>query len=186
MRIISGKFKGSQIKFLKNLSTRPLKDSVKENIFNILLHSNNFKIKISQANVLDLYSGIGSFGLECISRGAKNVTFIERDINAVKILKQNLSRLSILNNVLVIKNEVQSTLSNLNKKKYNIFFFDPPFEDLEFYNNLQFIKLNELYDTNHIVIIHRENKASENFEKYFHVILEKKYGRSKIVFGNFN
>ena len=55
MRIISGKFKGSQIKFLKNLSTRPLKDSVKENIFNILLHSNNFKIKISQANVLDLY-----------------------------------------------------------------------------------------------------------------------------------
>ena len=44
----------------------------------------------------------------------------------------------------------------------------------------------EFYDTNHIVIIHRENKASENFEKYFHVILEKKYGRSKIVFGNFN
>ena len=71
MRIISGKFKGIKIQFLRNSFTRPLKDSVKENIFNILEHSKKNEVKINTANILDLYSGIGSFGLECLSREAK-------------------------------------------------------------------------------------------------------------------
>ena len=55
-------FKGKKIKYLKNKITRPLKDSVKENIFNILKHSNLIKIKIDKSNVLDLYSGVGLLG----------------------------------------------------------------------------------------------------------------------------
>ena len=55
----------------KSKKTRPLKDSVRENIFNILMHSNLIKVNLKNANILDLYSGIGSFGIECISRGAK-------------------------------------------------------------------------------------------------------------------
>ena len=77
MRIISGTFKGRSIKFLKNSFTRPLKDSVRESIFNILKHSNFIKPKIENSSVLDLYSGIGSFGIESLSRGAKGVVFIE-------------------------------------------------------------------------------------------------------------
>ena len=79
MRIISGKFRGKFIKFLRNKTTRPLRDSVKENIFNILKHYNKFKIDIQKAKILDFYSGVGSFGLECLSRGAEKVIFIERD-----------------------------------------------------------------------------------------------------------
>ena len=90
MRIISGKFKGKFIKFLKNDTTRPLRDSVKENIFNILKHSNKFKIEINNAKILDFYSGVGSFGLECLSRGAKKVIFVERDKRALQILKKML------------------------------------------------------------------------------------------------
>ena len=71
MRIISGKFKGKSINFLRNTTTRPLKDSVRENIFNILNHSNFIKINFNESSVLDLYSGIGSFGIECLSRGVK-------------------------------------------------------------------------------------------------------------------
>ena len=78
MRIISGYLKGKSIIFLKNSNTRPLKDSVKENIFNILKHSNLMNINIEKANILDLYSGIGSFGIECISRGAEKDTFVEK------------------------------------------------------------------------------------------------------------
>ena len=77
MRIISGKLKGSKIRFIKNTSTRPLKDSVKENIFNIINHSKKI-VEIKRANILDIYSGIGSFGLECISREAEKVTFRAR------------------------------------------------------------------------------------------------------------
>ena len=94
MRIISGTLKGRSIDFLKNSNTRPLKDSVRESIFNILYHSNTFKVNIKNSNVLDLYSGIGSFGIECISRGAVRVMFVEQDINAVKILRENLTKLS--------------------------------------------------------------------------------------------
>ena len=68
MRIIGGKFKGKNIFFKKSKVTRPLKDSVKENIFNILTHSNLLKIDLKDSSVLDVYSGIGSFGLEAISR----------------------------------------------------------------------------------------------------------------------
>ena len=57
------------------------------------------KIKVENSNVLDLYSGIGSFGLECISRGAKKITFVEKNKGALKILKNNLLKLSNKNNV---------------------------------------------------------------------------------------
>ena len=92
MRIISGKFKGSLLKFIRSSFTRPLKDSVKENIFNILIHSKNIEVKIDNSNVIDLYSGIGSFGLECLSRGANKVTFIEQNPSVLKILNENLKR----------------------------------------------------------------------------------------------
>ena len=97
MRIISGFLKGKKINYLKNSTTRPLKDSVKENIFNILAHSKLIKIKFESSNILDLYSGVGSFGLECISRGAKKVTFIEKNNLASNVLKENLQKLSIKN-----------------------------------------------------------------------------------------
>ncbi len=75
MRIIGGKFKGRKLLHPINNKTRPLKDLVKESIFNIIDHSKKIKFKINNINVLDLFAGSGSFGLECISRGAKKVFF---------------------------------------------------------------------------------------------------------------
>ena len=109
MRIISGKFKGKSIDYLKSKITRPLKDTVKENIFNILSHSNLIRdINIQRSNVLDLYSGVGSFGLECISRGANQVTFIEEDVNAIKVLKSNLKKLSSADNAKVVNDKIEN------------------------------------------------------------------------------
>ena len=124
MRIISGFLKGRSINFLKNANTRPLKDSVRESIFNILKHSNLIKIKIKDSNVLDLYSGIGSFGIECISRGANKVTFVEKDFNAIKILKENLTRLSIVNKSEVYDKKIEKILLNNISGKFNLFFLD--------------------------------------------------------------
>ena len=96
MRIISGILKGKTFEFLKTNITRPLKDSVRENIFNILAHSNEINVRVKKAKILDLYSGIGSFGIECISREANLVNFVEQDTNAINVLKKNLLKLSIL------------------------------------------------------------------------------------------
>jgi len=182
MRIISGRLKGKAFNFLKNLTTRPLKDSVKENIFNILEHSNLINIKIEKANILDLYSGIGSFGLECISRGAKKVTFVEKDKNALIILKNNLIKLSITDKAKIVEEKIENAI-NKKIEKYNIFFLDPPFKDKEFINNLFLIKKNKLYQNKHVIIIHRDKSSSDPIDDYLDVIIEKKYGRSKIIFG---
>ncbi len=88
MRIISGSFKGKKILEPKDIKTRPLKDLTKESIFNIIRHSNKFKVDLENANVLDLFSGVGSFGIECLSRGAKKVIFIENYKEVLPILKK--------------------------------------------------------------------------------------------------
>ena len=93
MRIIGGKFQGKKLIEPKDKETRPLKDLTKESILNIINHSNKFSININKANVLDLFSGVGSFGIECFSQGASHVTFIEKYEGVLLILKKNLNNL---------------------------------------------------------------------------------------------
>ena len=171
MRIISGLFKGKNLNFAKNSITRPLKDSVKENIFNILHHSNLFDIQIKNANILDLYSGIGSFGLECISRGAKKVKFVEQNKLSSKILKENLDFLSIKNQAELVNDSVENFLKKKDENKYSIIFLDPPFSDQLFVNNLRLIKKNKIWKKDYIVIIHRE-KNYWKFWEFFNTFLD--------------
>lgn len=183
MRIISGKLRGKSISFLKNLNTRPLKDSVKESIFNIIIHSNSLNIEIKDSNILDLYSGVGSFGLECISRGANKVTFIEQNKLACETLKKNLNQLSVNDKATLINDDVENIF--LRNKKFDIFFFDPPFADNKFIKILSLLKKNNLFEKKHLIIIHREKNSKDHLEKYLRVVFTKTYGRSKIIFGIF-
>ena len=182
MRIISGKLKGKSIDFVKNLQTRPLKDNVRESIFNILKHSSICKVNLESSNILDLYSGIGSFGIECISRGAKKITFVDKDVNASYILKKNLSQLSIIDKTKIYNTKIEDFLFLDFKDKFDIFFFDPPFKDVKFLENLKEIKKKKIFKKNHIVIIHREKNSKDNFEDIIQIIEAKKYGRSEIFF----
>ncbi len=185
MRIISGKLKGKNISFLKSLTTRPLKDSVKESIFNIITHSNLININLKNSNILDLYSGIGSFGLECVSRGAEKITFVEKDKNVVEILKKNLLNLNIKKDINVVVDEIENFLKNNLSEKFEIIFLDPPFANNNYLEELKMIKRKKSYKKNHIVIIHRERKSSEDFKNVLKPIIIKQYGRSKIIFGKF-
>ncbi len=183
MRIISGKLKGKSINFAKTNSTRPLKDSVKENIFNIITHSNEFKIDIQKSNILDLYSGFGSFGLECISRGASSVTFFENDSAALNILNKNLNNLSIQNKAKIINDNIKNIEKKIINKKFEIIFLDPPYLNNEYLDLLKTIKIKRLHKKNHIVIIHREKRSDDNFFNILKIIVERNYGRSKVIFG---
>ena len=185
MRIISGKLKGKSISFIRSSITRPLKDSVKENIFNIIAHSNLLNINLNKSNILDLYSGVGSFGLECLSRGADKVVFIEKDKIAVTTLNINLKTLSIKEKAKVVNEKIVDFLNRKQFEKFDIFFFDPPFADNNFIEELKLIKKKKIYKNNHIVIIHRGHKSSDNFKNIIDPIIIKKYGRSKIIFGKF-
>ena len=93
MRVIGGNLKGKKLLIPLDKSTRPLKDMVRESIFNILDHSSKVSKNINNSNVLDLFSGTGSFGIECLSRGAQEVIFFENYSNSIKILKSNIFNL---------------------------------------------------------------------------------------------
>ena len=185
MRVISGIFKGKSINFLKSAVTRPLKDSVKENIFNIIKHSKFITVKINNSTVLDLYSGVGSFGIECISRGAKKIVFVEKNKIALEFLRKNLENLSIIEKASIKADEIKEFLKSSTKEKFEIIFFDPPFAENSYINDLKLIKKNKIFSNNHIVIIHRERKSVDNLEGLINIFITKKYGRSKIIFGKF-
>ena len=117
MRIISGLYKGKKILAPIDRETRPLKDLTKESIFNVINHSNKFKVDINNAVVLDLFSGVGSFGLECLSRGVNEVIFVENYSGVLPILKKNLKNLKSINNYHIIEEDIFNGNFLFNLKK---------------------------------------------------------------------
>jgi 16S rRNA (guanine966-N2)-methyltransferase len=183
MRIISGSFKGKKILEPKDKQTRPLKDLAKESIFNVITHSNKFKIDFNNSIILDLFSGVGSFGLECLSRGVDKVFFIENYIGVLPILEKNLSNLKTVNNYKIIKKNIyKDDIFNNFENKFDIIFLDPPYKDKNI--NIIFEKIAEfkILKKNSIIILHRHKKEGDIFPKNFEIIEEKEYGISKIIF----
>ena len=184
MRIIGGRFKGKKILQPKNKQTRPLKDLTKESIFNILNHSNKFKISVENSIVLDLFSGVGSFGLECLSRGAKHVTFVENYIGVLPILKNNLNNLNISEKYEIIEEDLMSNFPIKKiRQKFNIIFLDPPYKEKRLPNIIDDIFQKKILNKNGVIVIHRHKKENDEFSKNFKILDEKKYGISKILFG---
>ena len=185
MRIISGSIKGKKILLPKDKLTRPLKDLTKESIFNIIKHSKLLNIKLEQANILDLFSGIGSFGLECLSRGATSVTFLENYKEVLTVLKKNINNLKQENFSKLIEKDIfsENTLKSLNEK-FDIIFMDPPYKEKKLTGLLNTIIKLKLIKDNGIIIIHRHKKEEDVFPNQFNTIIKKNYGISKIIFGN--
>ena len=183
MRIISGLYKGKKILEPKDIQTRPLKDLTKESIFNIINHSNKFKINVSNAIVLDLFSGVGSFGLKCLSRGVNEVIFVENYLGVLPILKKNLGNLKTIENYSIIEEDIfnENFLSNL-KKSFDIIFLDPPYKIKNISKLLNKIQIFKLLNNNGIIILHRHKDEEENLPLNFKIVQNKKYGISKIMF----
>ena len=183
MRIISGTFRGKKILEPKDIKTRPLKDLTKESIFNILNHSNKFKIDLENSNILDLFSGVGSFGIECLSRGAKYVVFAERYDGVLPMLRKNLQSLKSIENFEIIQQDIYNDKFFLNlNKKFEVIFMDPPYRDKNLSLLLDIIKNEKILKENGILIIHRHKDEKDIIPNKLNIIEEKKYGLSKIIF----
>ena len=185
MRIISGNFKGRKILTPNDINTRPLKDLTKESIFNILKHSNKFNVEIENSIVLDLFAGVGSFGIECLSNKAKYVTFVENYNGVLPILEKNLANLKLDKKFEIIDKNIFNELK-LIKNNYDIIFLDPPYKDNNIAELIDKIFEINLLSKNGIIILHRNKKVKEKYSKKFNILEEKTYGISKILFGNLN
>tara|TARA_B110000014_G_scaffold106138_1_gene72814 strand:+ start:160 stop:726 length:567 start_codon:yes stop_codon:yes gene_type:complete len=187
MRIIGGTFKGKKLFEAFDKNTRPLKDLVKESIFNILEYSQEEKINLKNSSVLDLFSGTGSFGLECVSRGASKVYFFENYNESIEIIKKNSKKLKSEKKVKIFNISAYNLIKiqELKSIKFDLIFLDPPYKEKNIKEILEEIyKINILKD-NGIIVLHRHKKNQENFGKNFIVKRTNKYGISKIIFGKF-
>lgn len=185
MRIISGKLKGKKIDIPKDNFTRPLRDLVKESIFNVIDYSNKFNAKIKNGQILDLFSGTGSFGLEAASREAKNIIFVENHIPAIQILKKNIQKLNCENKSNIIENNCFSYLDTLDHDtvKFDIIFLDPPYKEKKINDLLDEILRKKILKEDGIMIIHRHKKDTIELTHNLNIVDVRYYGISKIIFG---
>ncbi|HOV29605.1 MAG TPA: RsmD family RNA methyltransferase [Candidatus Dojkabacteria bacterium] len=126
VRITAGKAKNFNIEIPR--ATRPMTDRMKIRVFDILRED------IFNKNVLDLYAGAGSFGLEALSRGAKSVTFVDASKNADLIIKKNVAHTGFLPESTVVREKVEEYLYTAinepedQRKTFDIIFIDPPYK----------------------------------------------------------
>tara|TARA_B100000674_G_scaffold459415_1_gene436542 strand:+ start:117 stop:677 length:561 start_codon:yes stop_codon:yes gene_type:complete len=186
MRIISGKFKGKNINLPKDKTTRPLRDLVKEALFNVIAHSNKININIKNSVILDLFSGSGSFGLEAISRGAKKCLFVENYPSAILSLDKNIRNLNCQENTHISKLDCFKFIEDLQKDelKLDIIFLDPPYREERLNFIIEKILKKKILSKNGIIIIHRHKNDNIKLTKKLNIIDLRVYGISKIIFAN--
>lgn len=148
MRVIAGDFKGRQIKTIKGDNTRPTTDKIKENVFNIM---GQF---FDGGRVLDLFAGSGNLGIEALSRGMDHAVFIDMNVSAIKVIKENLSNLKLQERAETYRNDAFKALHVLAQKsaKFDLIFLDPPYGKIAITTLLETIVTTGLLNDNGLVM----------------------------------
>lgn len=181
MRVISGKSRGKKLVSLDGDNTRPTLDRVKEAMFNKI----QFNIKC--ATVLDLFAGTGALGIETLSRGAKEAYFCDKELEAIKVIKQNITNTNNLDKSVIFNNDYIDTLEKLKNenKKFDIVFLDPPYKTNLAIESLQKIIMSNLLTEDGIVIIETDdiNKEKDILKiENVEIFDKRKYGSVWLIF----
>lgn len=167
MRVIKGKAKGRRLKASKGLDIRPTSDKVKESIFNIIGD------KIDGAVFLDLCAGIGNVGIEAASRGAGEVVFVENNLRAVKLIRENLLLCNLVDYADVIFSDAIKFLKAA-ERQFDIIFFDPPYRSGLLQDAIAVFEKKGMLNPDGILIVEHQSKTILP-EKIGGLILLKKY-----------
>jgi len=183
MRIIAGEKKGMKLVRPAGIVSRPFTDRVKESVFDIL---QNYSLP-EKTIVADLFCGVGSIGLEALSRAAEFVVFVEKDREVSTALKRNIAKSGFEKKSEIINTDVFKAINStvFKKRKYNLVFVDPPFtltmDAGRFIERLSGLFSGQL-DTGAIVVIrtHKSAKLPESFSK-FTKITARTWGINKVT-----
>lgn len=177
MRVIAGKYRGKILKDFDLSTTKPTLDRVKEALFS------SIQFDIVDRVVLDLFSGTGALGIEAISRGAKKVYFVDKELNAIKIIKSNLQ--NIKEDYEIVNADYLDFLSKKHNEnqKFDLVLLDPPFHSDFGIKSLQFLIENDMIENNGVIVYEKLYEGDKELEvdtKKFSV-KKKKYGTVEIV-----
>ena len=155
LRIIGGEWRSRKLPFVDAPGLRPTPDRIRETLFNWLQGD------IHGANCIDMFAGSGALGFEALSRGAKNVIFIEKNASCATQLKDNLSLLNA--EAKVLQSDALSFLKLIEKpdKAFDLVFLDPPYRQGLIEKSLDYLTSENLIDENSLIYL--EHEAEESF-----------------------
>lgn len=183
MRIIAGAKRGMKLLSPKTQMSRPITDRVKESLFSVL-----YKYDLPAGKTIaDLFSGVGSLGLEALSRGADFVTFIEQDPRIIATLKKNIEKAGFVKESKVIRANAFSVGAPVNQQGCDLVFVDPPYartSDVGHDSPLSKLMdvLQQQVSPDGIVVV-RTSERTELLDRYneFHIIDRRKWGTMAVT-----
>ncbi|MCC0648055.1 16S rRNA (guanine(966)-N(2))-methyltransferase RsmD [Clostridioides sp. ZZV15-6598] len=179
MRVISGKARGLKLNTPKNEDVRPTTDRVKESLFNII---NSY---IMESEVLDLFAGTGSLGIECLSRGAKACTFVDISKESIEIVKSNIKKARVENESFILNLDFKTAIDKLKlqNSKFDIIFMDPPYYKNMFIEAIEKIDNSNLLNEDGIIVVeHDTNDLFPDKISKLEKTKDKKYGNTTLTF----
>lgn len=156
MRVISGRFKGHPLVAFDAPHIRPTTDRVKETIFNKLM------MDIPDARVLDLFSGTGSLAIEALSRGAAHVECVEKNKKSLRIIRQNLEKLKIVDEIQVHPVDVLRFVQSYQGPMFDVVLVDPPFTQKMAHSVMEVIAKSQVWARETLVVI--ESSSQERID----------------------
>ena len=179
MRVIGGTYRGRRLRAVEGLAVRPTSDRLRETLFNILAP------RIEGSRFLDICAGSGAVGIEALSRGADEVTFIESSRQACLVIEANLGALGIERNASMVNLNTTTALKRLAQefKEFDIAFLDPPYASAIYEDVMTQLGSGNLLSTGAIVIAeHRVKTPTEVRYGKLKVFREVKQGESALAF----
>ena len=180
MRIITGKARGIKLNTLEGENTRPTSERAKEAVFSMI------QFDIEGREVLDLFAGSGQMGLEAVSRGAANATFIDKSKDAARVISQNMEKTKLSASCRLFNSDVQDFIRvTKGRKKYDVVFIDPPYALRAVAPTLKSLLDGEMLKSTSIIVC--ESEESDIFEndtalaEKFEILKKAKYGMAHIT-----
>lgn len=171
MRVITGTARGRKLKTPENYDIRPTTDNVKESVFNII------QFDIEGRKVLDLFAGTGQLGIECLSRGAESAVFVDKDRDAIRIVKENLKLCGLKGTV--VQEDALSFLRRCGK--FDILFVDPPYDSNLYESVLETVKSVDILSEGGIILCEaRRDRALPEMTSPYRKRKEYVYGKVKL------
>jgi 16S rRNA (guanine966-N2)-methyltransferase len=179
MRVIGGTHRGRRLRTVGGLEVRPTSDRLRETLFNILAH------RIEGCRFLDICAGSGAVGVEALSRGASQATFIERSRRSCAVIEDNLTALGIARDATIINRDAREALKSLNRasEHFDIAFLDPPYASGTCNQVMNLLGSGSLLSDEAVVVVeHRAKTPPEPGYGKLRMFRQLKQGESALAF----